>query len=83
MRMRLPLLVATLVLVACSVDRPAGGGLPATQECGTYPSHGDYTVSYEQRAGVRVAVLSDADFSALMDERHASKDWAYCVAGAM
>jgi hypothetical protein len=60
-------------LCAC-VDAP-------DDACGPFPSRGHYTVTFEQRDGADVVVLSRADFDALTAERHAMKEWMYCTTG--
>lgn len=71
-------LILAIALTAC-VD-PQPNQLP-TDQCGIYPSHGHYSVTYDQRAGSAVAVLPRADFDALVAERIAAKEWALCVGG--
>lgn len=72
-------LILATILAACVDSQPAQ--LPATDQCGTYPSHGHYSVTYDQRAGSAVAVMPRADFDALVAERIAAKEWALCVGG--
>ena len=62
------LIFLCVLLISC-VDASS----PA--DCGPYPTHGHYAVSYVQNS----AVLSRTDFDALVAERTAAKEWAYCV----
>lgn len=70
-------MILSVVMVGCVESGP--GPVVDHPICGLLPSHGSYTVTYEMRSGVPLAVLSRSDFDSLAAERHDLKAYALCV----